>query len=86
MLSRRGLLFGAAAVAAPAIIRPGLLMPINRMLLPDGMALGSMEHPVATAWWDNLVLDLSEATLEKLIGEIKPPYRGLTLRPRFIHT
>jgi hypothetical protein len=34
MLSRRGLIFGSAAVAAPAIIRPGLLMPVKRMLLP----------------------------------------------------
>lgn len=34
MLSRRGLLFGAAAVAAPAIIRPGILMPVKRILMP----------------------------------------------------
>jgi hypothetical protein len=48
MLSRRSLLLGAAAVAAPAIIRPGILMPVKRILVPDdGVALMSIAHPMA---------------------------------------
>jgi hypothetical protein len=34
MISRRFFLAGAAAVAAPAIIRPGILMPVKRILMP----------------------------------------------------
>lgn len=38
MIQRRGFLAGlAAALAAPAIIRtPGLLMPVKRVLVPNG--------------------------------------------------
>ena len=49
MLGRRSFLFGfgAAAITAPAIIRPGVLMPIKKVLLPDdGIALLSSEHPI----------------------------------------
>ena len=37
----------AAALAAPAIIRAGILMPVKRVILPagDGVALNSMPHP-----------------------------------------
>ena len=35
MISRRLFLAGAAAVAAPAIIRPGILMPVKRILMPE---------------------------------------------------
>ena len=35
MLARRGFLAGLiATLAAPAIIRPGLLMPVRRILIP----------------------------------------------------
>lgn len=44
MLRRSFLLGIAAAVAAPAIIRPGVLMPVKRML-SDGVALTCIPHP-----------------------------------------
>lgn len=45
-MNRRSFLFGLAAVAAPAVIRiPGLLMPIKRLVVGDGIALNSMHHP-----------------------------------------
>lgn len=41
MIARRSFLLGlGAAVCAPAIIRPGILMPVKRMLLPE---IGSEE-------------------------------------------
>jgi hypothetical protein len=83
MLSRRGLLFGAAAVAAPAIIRPGILMPVKRILMPDdGVALQSVAHPHS-----NLVTrDLTEESLLELMMEVKRGYEGgLIVQPRFIH-
>jgi hypothetical protein len=79
MLSRRGLLLGAAAVAAPAIIRPGLLMPVKRILMPDdGVALQSIPHP-----HNNLVThDLTEESLVKLMEHIwREAKRPLRLRP-----
>lgn len=46
MIARRSFLLElGAAVCAPAIIRPGLLMPVKRML-SDGVALTSMPHPI----------------------------------------
>lgn len=49
MIARRSFLLGlGAAVCAPAIIRPGVLMPVKKALMPgDGIALFSMEHPPA---------------------------------------
>jgi len=81
MLSRRGLLFGAAAVAAPAIIRPGILMPIKRILMPDdGVALTSIPHP--SNFLGPVGEDLNErsllALLEQVWKEAKAPLR---LRP-----
>jgi len=72
MLSRRGLLFGAAAVAAPAIIRPGILMPIKRILMPDGLLSGV--SGVVTR-------DLTEESLVWALMEIQRLGRSLTVRP-----
>ena len=48
MIGRRSFLFGlgAAAVTAPAIIRPGILMPVKKMLVDEGVALIARDHPV----------------------------------------
>lgn len=48
MIARRSFLLGlGAAVCAPAIIRPGSLMPVKKMLaLGDGVALKTMPHPI----------------------------------------
>ena len=83
MISRRGMLFGAAAVAAPAIIRPGILMSVKRIIMPDdGVALQTIPHPHS-----NLVTrDLTEDSLLELMMEVRLGFeRGLIVRPRFIH-
>lgn len=86
MLSRRGLLFGAAVVAAPAIIRPGILMPVKRILMPDdGVGLYAMPHPYDPNWNDRVARDLTEDSLLELLQEVRRPYSGLTVHPRFIH-
>lgn len=70
MLSRRGLLLGAAAVAAPAIIRPGILMPVKAwrdagpyVSWSDGVALRSAAHPL-TVWDGQLYHEIAEECLE----------------------
>lgn len=46
MIGRRSFLLGlGAAVCAPAIIRPGLLMPVKRVVWPDGVVLNAVAHP-----------------------------------------
>jgi hypothetical protein len=84
MISRRFFIAGAAAVAAPAIIRPGLLMPVKRMLpLDDGVALYSMAHPLS---FDMIAPGLSEQSLVQLLVEVQSlrGYRGLKAHPRYI--
>ncbi len=81
MISRRFFIAGAAAVAAPAIIRPGLLMPVKRYWyeVDDGVSLLSAAHPYALG---EVVADLSERSLltllEHVYREAKTPLR---LRP-----
>jgi hypothetical protein len=73
-------------VAAPAIIRPGLLMPVKQMLLPgDGVGLLSAAHPCGAVTYDLTEQSLLRAMVEVLL-EVPPAARGLRLRPRFIHT
>lgn len=57
MLSRRGLLFGGAAVAAPAIIRPGILMSVKRILMPE------IPSPVVT------VMNMRDMLLPRLTAQ-----------------
>lgn len=77
MISRRFFIAGAV-VTAPAIIRPGILMSVKRILMPDdGVPLHINLSSVAA--------DLTEASLEQLLMEIKRSYRGIALRPRFLH-
>lgn len=87
MLSRRGLLLGAAAAAvtAPAIIRPGILMPV-KVMLDDGIRLYAAAHPEIAGWSNLVTHDLTETSLLQLMIEIRQPRRGLRIRPRFIHT
>jgi hypothetical protein len=84
MLSRRGLLFGAAAVAAPAIIRPGLLMPVKQMLLPgDGVGLLSAAHPCGAVTYDLTEEALLRALMDAWVYVGRPTPAGLTLQRAF---
>lgn len=84
MLSRRGLLFGAAAVAAPAIIRPGILMPIKRILMPDdGVALLSAAHPCGVVTHDLTEESLLRALMDAWVYAGRPTSGGLTLQRAF---
>ena len=63
MLRRNFLIGLAAAVAAPAIIRPGILMPVKAMLPDDGVALFSACHPI-TPGWQNECRDILESSFD----------------------
>jgi len=85
--TRRGFLFGmAAAVCAPAIIRPGVLMPVKQMLaIGDGVGLFAMSHPAGGIFDNTVAADLTETSLLALLQEIRRPHSGLVVHPRFIH-
>lgn len=77
MIGRRAFLFGAAAMAAPAIIRPGILMPVKRILLPedDGVALVSIAHPWSSAagespWWERVEIRVSELRPATIVDDL----------------
>jgi hypothetical protein len=72
-------------MAAPAIIRPGILMPVKRMLMPDdGVGLYSMAHPYMMLV-DEPAPDLCEKSLVRFWCEVKQTLDGrrrLTILPR----
>lgn len=81
MITRRLALFGMVAVAAPAIVRPGILMPVKRILLPDdGVAIRSASHPVTVFLGnhaENPYLDISEDALVRVSLDMVPARRIL---------
>lgn len=94
MLSRRGFLLGAAVMAAPAIVRPGLLMPVKPYFITDpshthsvdGVSLFAMEHPEEGA---AELGSLSEQSLLRALmeGMVDRRYHnGLRLRPTHLLT
>jgi hypothetical protein len=57
MLARRGFLAGLiATLAAPAIIRPGLLMPVRRILIPVDCDLKAFDGLLTFADFDERYL------------------------------
>lgn len=74
MLNRRGFLIGLSAViAAPAIVRPGLIMPIQpKLIIPtkiergffpiEGMAKENSGHGAQIATFDNDAWKISDFT------------------------
>ncbi len=91
MLSRRNLLLGLAAVAAPAIIRPGILMPVRGIYDPghthmvDGVSLFAAEHPIGLADPTHTHA-LTEDSLLSMMREVYRTGSGLKLRPTHLHT
>jgi hypothetical protein len=46
-MDRRSFLKGlSAAIMAPAVVRSSILMPVKEIIVPDGVALKSMVHPI----------------------------------------
>jgi hypothetical protein len=71
-VNRRGFLIGlGVAVAAPAIVRPSILMPIKQMLWGDGITLTSMAHPEPNPWNNMVAADLNEESLLTLLKEVR---------------
>lgn len=50
-ISRRGLIGIFAAGVSAAIVRPGLLMPVKKIILGDGVALKNVAHPIPEYRW-----------------------------------
>jgi hypothetical protein len=84
MLSRRGLLFGAAAVAAPAIIRPGILMPVKPMI--DGWRLRAGYEIVGSVTHDLTEEALLRALMDAWVYVGRPTAGGLGLQRVFGRT
>lgn len=96
ILARRSFLagLGAALITAPAIVRADSLMRVKQMMddcvaltsvphFGDGAALRLVDHPEDGPL--RAALELNEQSLVDLLIEIKRPYSGLVLRPRFLH-
>jgi len=86
ILPRRSFLtgIGATLITAPAIVRAGSLMPVKQMLIGDGIALSTAEHP----WRIGVVPpnDFTEQAFVELLLNMKRDNGALVMRPRFLHT
>ena len=71
MIDRRSFLRGmVGAIAAPAVIKSGILMPVKEIIMPDGIALTTIPHPLLTK---EIMRVTREAFIPKLQMQIYTP-------------
>jgi hypothetical protein len=57
-------------IAAPAVVKSSILMPVKKIIMPDGIALKTMSHPILTA---EILRATREAFIPKLQMQIYTP-------------